>query len=113
MEYVPNPQERIVIYRRIARIDKNDDIKRIKEELVDRYGRIPEVVEVLMRISELRMLGLNRGIENLYFKNSEVILEFYSDAPPDPKNLAKIKEEYKDTVRFKQNKRFSVFLCKD
>ena len=49
-------------YRAIASANSEEDVKAVREELVDRYGKLPEPVENLLLVAGLRMLaaGLRR-----------------------------------------------------
>jgi len=108
MEYVPTPHERITIYRRLVRISRIEELEDITSELMDRFGRLPDVVEVLLRISELRMLSKTIGIERVYLKDGTIVVEFYSGRPPNPEKLAKLKEEHGEGLRFAQDEIFSI-----
>ncbi len=54
--YVPNINQRLVLYRKIASSGEHADIDDIAEELRDRFGDCPEEVESLLSIARLRIL---------------------------------------------------------
>lgn len=52
--YVPNENERIVLYKKIALIDDENDLQAVREEMLDRYGQLPYGVKNLLRLALLR-----------------------------------------------------------
>ena len=52
--YVPDLRAKIDIYRRLARTFDEDGLQAIKEELEDRFGKLPECVERLLELSRLK-----------------------------------------------------------
>ncbi|MEA2498995.1 MAG: hypothetical protein QOH26_1400, partial [Actinomycetota bacterium] len=61
--YVADENLRLEGYRRIASAREQDDIEEVKAELIDRYGApLPEPVEALFEVAQLRSLMLARGI---------------------------------------------------
>ena len=53
--YCEDVHERLVIYKRLANGEKNEDIDAIQEELVDRFGELPPAVRVLIECHRLRL----------------------------------------------------------
>ena len=56
-DYVAGQQLRIEVYRRLARVRKLDRLEDFRQELVDRFGAVPESAEWLLRLAELRLLA--------------------------------------------------------
>lgn len=54
-DYVPDIRAKIDVYRRIARIANDDELRAIRDELRDRFGPLPDPVDRMLRIAELRM----------------------------------------------------------
>jgi transcription-repair coupling factor (superfamily II helicase) len=56
-KYVPDAGQRMDLYRRIALVRAEEDASDLIDELVDRYGDIPESVHALIRIALLRAVA--------------------------------------------------------
>ncbi|MEU6810846.1 transcription-repair coupling factor [Streptomyces sp. NPDC046831] len=56
-DYAPGERLRLQAYRAIASANSEEDVKAVREELTDRYGPLPEPVENLLLVAELRMLA--------------------------------------------------------
>lgn len=54
-KYVPMLRDRIDIYRRLSRISDVRDLDEMRDELVDRFGRIPKSVKTLFQVAELKI----------------------------------------------------------
>jgi transcription-repair coupling factor (superfamily II helicase) len=54
-EYVPDLRHKIDLYRRIAKLESNDEIESIREELLDRFGPLPDAAERMLQLAELRL----------------------------------------------------------
>ena len=54
-EYVPNLRHKIDLYRRIAKLEEASQIQEIKEELRDRFGKLPPPAKRMMELVELRL----------------------------------------------------------
>ena len=54
-EYVPDLRHKIDLYRRIAKIDRPEEIESIREELLDRFGPLPDAAARMLELAELRL----------------------------------------------------------
>ena len=53
--YVEDPSQKLLLYKRIAKIRNEEELKEIQEEIEDRYGRISQPVKNLFSIVEFRL----------------------------------------------------------
>lgn len=63
--YIPVESQRIAFYKRLSRIRSLEDIKEIRDEVMDRFGDIPEPVSNLFYISSLRIFASQANITNI------------------------------------------------
>ncbi|MEU3712391.1 transcription-repair coupling factor [Streptomyces catenulae] len=71
-DYAPGEQLRLQAYRAIASASSEEDIKAVREELTDRYGKLPEPVENLLLVAGLRMLARACGVSDITLQGSNV-----------------------------------------
>ena len=64
-KYVPSPEQRMDLYRRIARIRTEEDADDMVDELVDRYGDPPRAVNNLIAVALLRGQAAKNGISEI------------------------------------------------
>ena len=63
--YVPGERLRLDLYRRLADVAKPADVQSISEELIDRFGELPEEATALLAVAQLRALAKSFGIREV------------------------------------------------
>ena len=63
--YVPSPEQRMDLYRRIARIRSEEDADDLVDELIDRYGEPPRPVNNLISVALMRADAARCGITDI------------------------------------------------
>ncbi len=81
-EYVADDDAKLNLYRRLARAEQPGEIQAVRDELRDRFGRLPAAAERLLLVAELRALGAQAGLETVLIKGDEARLTFRRDASP-------------------------------
>ncbi|MFD7339943.1 transcription-repair coupling factor [Streptomyces violascens] len=71
-DYAPGERLRLQAYRAIASANSEDDIKAVREELTDRYGKLPEPVENLLLVAGLRMLARACGVGEIVLQGANI-----------------------------------------
>ena len=87
-EYVPEENQRLRMYKRIAGVETERQLADVEAELRDRYGEPPVPVQQLMRYAALRLQAVNAGVMAIERKRDLVSVKFRPDAPVDPVKLA-------------------------
>ncbi|MDE6278386.1 MAG: hypothetical protein K2M05_00270, partial [Paramuribaculum sp.] len=75
-DYVPETSERIALYRQIDSLDSESEVAEFSKNLVDRFGKIPEVTAELLRIPLLRRLARKLGVEKVMLKQDKMFIHF-------------------------------------
>lgn len=73
--YVPAPEQRMDLYRRIAAIRTNEDASDLLDEMLDRYGEAPKSVLALLDVALLRAAAAKAGISDITQKGSVLKLQ--------------------------------------
>ncbi|MFD3930978.1 transcription-repair coupling factor [Streptomyces sp. NPDC058614] len=71
-DYAPGERLRLQAYRSIASANTEEDVKAVREELVDRYGKLPEPVENLLLVAGLRMLARACGVGEVVLQGNNI-----------------------------------------
>jgi transcription-repair coupling factor (superfamily II helicase) len=77
--YVPGERLRLDLYRRLADVRNSDDVQSIREEMVDRFGDLPEEANLLLDVAELRAFAKSLGVREVvlagkYLRISPLVL---------------------------------------
>jgi len=65
LDYVTEPQQRIEFYRKFAEVNNTESLQTIKNELRDRYGPLPDPVERLILVSDLKWKAFLKNISEI------------------------------------------------
>lgn len=71
-DYAPGERLRLQAYRSIASANSEADIAAVREELTDRYGKLPEPVENLLLVAGLRMLARACGVGEIVLQGANI-----------------------------------------
>ena len=72
--YVPDSNERILLYRELDSITEERDIEAFRNRMKDRFGKIPPEGEELIRMVTLRRKAQRLGVEKIYLKGGKMNL---------------------------------------
>jgi transcription-repair coupling factor (superfamily II helicase) len=94
--YVPDMNQRLMLYRKIAASRREDEIDRILEETIDRYGPLPDSVLNLADYGRIRVMADRLGIEAIDREGRTVVLKFRPQARVDPVRLVSLVRQRPD-----------------
>ena len=89
-EYIADDQQRLRAYKRVADTRSAEDSEKIRGEFADRFGPIPEAVEILIRFALLKVEAQRTGVEAVDRRGSAVNIKFHPGAKIDPARLMKL-----------------------
>jgi len=72
--YIPAPEQRMDLYRRIAAIRSDEDASDLLDEMLDRYGEAPKSVLALLDVALLRAAAAKAGVSDISQKKD--VLKF-------------------------------------
>lgn len=95
-EYVPNLETRLGLYRRLAKVNRVEQITDIARELSDRFEELPLPVKNLLHIVEIKLLAAGSGVRSISKEGKQIVLNFN-----EGKKMGKLpgREDYKDAVK--------------
>jgi transcription-repair coupling factor (superfamily II helicase) len=85
--YCPDVHERLVLYKRLANCNNDDELDALQEELVDRFGLLPEAGEALLACHRLRIAAKALDILKIDASDSAIQIQFSPKADLDPTKL--------------------------
>ncbi|MBN1805729.1 MAG: transcription-repair coupling factor [Sedimentisphaerales bacterium] len=85
--YIPVNRHRMDVYRRIAVAKGDDDLDQIKGELTDVYGSMPDEVNLLLDLTELRIKASRNNIKSIVASGEDLIFTFSKDTEPPSKSF--------------------------
>ena len=104
-EYVPDVNQRLLIYRRFSTAVSDEEIIDIEEELLDRFGQIPVEVENLIKIAGLKNVLRANMIISVDSNKKEIILTFHENAEKQLDKVLAIVSSDQKRFRFTKDNR--------
>jgi transcription-repair coupling factor (superfamily II helicase) len=89
-DYCPDVHERLVLYKRLANSDTLDELEVLQEELVDRFGLLPEPGRTLLDCHRLRLLGKPLGVTRIDAAAEAITIQFTTNPPVDPARIIQL-----------------------
>ena len=89
-DYCSDVHERLVLYKRLANCDSEDELDGLREELIDRFGELPDAARALIDSHRLRILGKPLGIARIDATDVAIQLQFVPNPPIEPMKIIKL-----------------------
>jgi transcription-repair coupling factor (superfamily II helicase) len=107
--YVPEPEERLSLYRELVLIKDEEELKEFYELIEDKYGKMPDSVENLIKIYLLKLYMKKIGLPLIEVKGNNLVFLIKNQ-----ENLLKFRKIFKDlrsNFYFKNEKNFAkIFI---
>ena len=97
--FVPDEGERLVLYRRMARAAARADLDGLREEMRDRFGPPPTLVDNLLAAMDLRRRMREMMMLSAILKGDQLEVKFHPDAPVDTARLVALTEGNRRRMR--------------
>ncbi len=103
-DYIYDSIQKIEIYKKVAAVSSFDDIAELEDELLDRFGELPEAVTQLMQVARLKLYGKRYGIEQISRQGDDVKLKFHEGQEKafDMPILSDVGNRFERRVQFNQ-----------
>jgi len=88
--FVPEVSQRLVLYKRLSSARDEEDVGRIRDELLDRYGPLPAEAENLLEVIRLKILARRLGIASVSLARGEICLGAAASSRIDPQRLVRL-----------------------
>jgi len=98
-DYVPDIDQRLIFYRRLARLTSLSAVAAMKAEMEDRFGALPKPASNLLLKIMLKALARRAGVQRLDLTNRELNLFFSKAHMAHPEGLAAITENGGRSIR--------------
>ena len=98
--YISDEDQRIDMYRSIASVDDDDGAMDIRDELIDRYGDIPDETVRLIDIALIKNRAASLGFSSIKEKEDMVVLSYSDSAGIDLKTIGELMGKWRGKLMF-------------
>lgn len=99
--YIPDEVMKLQMYKKIAELENTQDLKEIREELMDRFGELPQATEELLRISLIRSLSEKLSITRVTEERGFLVFYIAKDNPIEPLQYGMAYEAFGPQIEIK------------
>ena len=97
--FIESNSQKIEIYQNIALCRTEEDIQNVIDEIIDRYGHMPEELENLIEIARIKNLCKEANVLKISQRKDKVV--FYFDKSKfNPEIVDKLIKKYSSNIRF-------------
>ena len=86
-DYCGDIHQRLVIYKRLANCNTQEDLDDMQQELIDRFGLLPEPAQTLLDSHRLRIMAKPLGISKVDASSDSIVIQFIPEPPIDPMKI--------------------------
>ena len=86
-DYCGDIHQRLVIYKRLANCAMQEELDEMHQELIDRFGLLPEPTQALLDCHRLRILAKPLGISKVDASSEAIQIQFVPNPPIDPMKI--------------------------
>ncbi len=98
--YVADANQRLVLYKRLAQSSDDEDVARVGDELIDRFGPLPQEVSYLLESMRLRVLLRTLLVKRLEFDGERLLFAFHEKTPLSPDTVITLISKEPGRYRF-------------
>src|SRR5207247_1713316 len=100
--YVPEVNQRLAFYKRLAGAVNDPEVDDLRAELVDRFGPLPKEAEQLLDVVHLRVAARRLGVEKLEVGEGVALVTFAPGTPLDPRRLVRALQGSRGRLKMKR-----------
>ena len=97
--YIGDSAQKVEIYQDIADCKNDEDIQNVTDEIIDRYGDIPEEVNNLLKVIKIKNAAESKGIIKIQSKQMGVVFTF-SENIFNEELVRKLMDKYYNRIKF-------------
>ncbi|MCZ4354643.1 transcription-repair coupling factor [Roseovarius aestuarii] len=102
--YVPDLDVRLGLYRRLSGLQSKVELEGFAAELIDRFGKLPKEVNMLMLVVRIKAMCKKAGIAKLDGGPKGATIQFHNDKFASPQGLVQYIEDQRGLAKLRDNK---------
>jgi transcription-repair coupling factor (superfamily II helicase) len=88
--FVPDVNQRLVLYKQLSSARDDAEVQEIKDDLLDRFGPLPQEAVNLLEVIRLKIRCRELGIEAIDVVAGELVLQVHEKSVIDPSHLVRL-----------------------
>ncbi len=108
--YIADEKERINLYRRMKELTSVEAFEEIKEELVDRFGKMPKEALQAIQYFEMRFIAEQIGLSSCQIKNKKLVMEYPKQIRPKASKIKGLIKEITHPIKVDDTESLSLYI---
>jgi len=107
-DYLPDVHNRLMMYKRIANVQDDLEIKELQIEMIDRFGLLPEQIKNLFSVTSLRLKATPLGIIEISFSSLGGNIIFEEKPNIDPMKIISLIQNKPNKFKLEGNNKLKL-----
>ena len=107
-DYLPDVHMRLILYKRIANAATSEELNELKEEMIDRFGLLPDAAKLLFEVTELKIGASRLGIKKIDAGPKGARIDFVAQPNIEPTALIQLMQSQPKRFRLDGPNRLRV-----
>jgi transcription-repair coupling factor (superfamily II helicase) len=107
-DYVPDLDLRMGLYRRMNELEASGEIEAFAAELIDRFGKLPEETDNLLKVIEIKLNCRAAQVVKLDVGPKGALVHFHNDTFPDLEGLIAYVQRLKGTAKLRPDSKLVI-----
>jgi transcription-repair coupling factor (superfamily II helicase) len=107
-DYVPDLDLRMALYRRINELETSEEIESFAAELIDRFGKLPEATDNLLKVMETKLNCRKACVVKLDIGAKGGLVSFHNDQFPNLEGLIAYVQRLKGTAKLRPDSKLVI-----
>jgi transcription-repair coupling factor (superfamily II helicase) len=108
--YISDTKQRVEFYQKLSLAKSKEETNAIKEEIEDRFGKIPKEVENLLEFTEIKFLAEQKLLSQVIWKKDKLRIEFLEEKELKRKDIEEIHKNLTLPLEFSVGKALNMFV---
>ena len=109
-DYVEDASQRLGLYKRLSGSDRLGDLALLYGETLDRFGTLPEPVERLFEVMQIRVLAKTLNLEYVELRHGTVNIRFHDQAKLPDQGLQQLMDVWHHQLEFLSPRAFRLTM---
>ncbi|MFC7443358.1 transcription-repair coupling factor [Laceyella putida] len=111
-EYIQDEKQKIELYKKIRGVTTLEEVNDLEEEIEDRFGDLPEPVQMLLKVAQIKAYAIQYGIDAVEQKDGEITLKLEPEQNDriDGQKLFMISQDFPGKIRFSTGQRMGIIF---
>jgi len=107
-EYIIDRKLKIGFYQRLSQVTDEEDIEGIREEMRDRFGRLPDPTQILFNLVSIKQGAQKAGLKSLTLRNDGLMITYPEGQYPTKRHIADITRDASLDIEFPHAATFQI-----